>query len=124
MPVRVLIVDDEERYRVAARMVVEAAEGFEVVGQAETGEDAVARAREMAPDLVLVDASLPGMDGVEAARRIVSEGSAGSVVLLLSAGEEEAVGPRVGGSGAATYVLKALFGPDRLEQVWASIAPL
>ena len=69
-----------------------------------------------------MDAGLPGMDGVEAARRIVSEGRGPAVVLLLSTDEEETLGPRVGPSGAATYVLKSVFGPDRLERVWAAIS--
>jgi CheY-like chemotaxis protein len=58
--VRVLIVDDQEPFRVAAQMVVEATEGFEVVGVAETGESSLEMARELMPDLVLMDVNLRG----------------------------------------------------------------
>lgn len=120
MPVRVLIVDDQEPFRVAARMVVEATEGFEVVGEAETGEDSVDQARELSPDLVLMDVNLPGIDGLAATRQILAEGGGSAVVLLLSTYEEEEYAPRAAECGAAAYVPKSVFGPDRLEQAWAA----
>jgi len=123
MPVRVLIVDDQEPFRMAARMVVEATDGFEVVGEAETGEDSVAMARELAPDLVLMDVNLPGINGLDATRQILAEGKDSVVVLLLSTYEEEEYAPRAAECGAAAYVPKAVFGPDRLEQAWAAAAP-
>jgi len=123
MPVRVLIVDDQEPFRMAARMVVEATDGFEVVGEAETGEDSVVMARELAPDLVLMDVNLPGINGLDATRQILAEGKDSVVVLLLSTYEEEEYAPRAAECGAAAYVPKAVFGPDRLEQAWAAAAP-
>ena len=123
MPVRVLIVDDQEPFRMAARMVVEATDGFEVVGEAGTGEDSVVMARELAPDLVLMDVNLPGINGLEATRQILAEGKDSVVVLLLSTYEEEEYAPRAAECGAAAYVPKAVFGPDRLEQAWAAAAP-
>src|SRR3990172_6021120 len=71
MTVRVLIVDDQEPFRIAARMVVEATDGFEVVGEAETGEDSVSMAAELQPDLVLMDVNLPGINGLDATRQIL-----------------------------------------------------
>ncbi len=120
MPVRVLIVDDQEPFRTAARMVVEATDGFEVVGEAETGEESVDRARELSPDLVLMDVNLPGIDGLEATRRILAQGGGSIVVLLLSTYEEAEYAPRAAECGAAAYVPKAVFGPDPLEQAWAA----
>jgi len=120
MPVRVLIVDDQEPFRMAARMVVEATEGFEVVGESETGEDSVDKARELAPDLVLMDVNLPGINGLDATRQILAQGGGSVVVLLLSTYEEEEYAPRAAECGAAAYVPKAVFGPDRLEQAWAA----
>ncbi len=116
-PVRVLIVDDQEPFRLAARMVVEATDGFDVVGEAETGEDSVTMARELAPDLVLMDVNLPGINGLDATRQIL-EGSDAVVVLLLSTYEEEEYAPRAAECGAKAYIPKAVFGPDRLEAAW------
>ena len=117
MTVRVLIVDDQEPFRVAARMVVDITDGFEVVGEAETGEDSVRVAEELAPDLVLMDVNLPGINGLDATRQILA-GSSPVVVLLLSTYEEEEYAPRAAECGAAAYIPKSAFGPDRLEAAW------
>ena len=119
MTVRVLIVDDQEPFRLAARMVVEATEGFDVVGEAETGEDSVAMAADLRPDLVLMDVNLPGINGLDATRQILASDSP-VVVLLLSTYEEEEYAPRAAECGAAAYIPKAVFGPDRLESAWAT----
>jgi len=120
MTVRVLIVDDQEPFRMAARMVVEATDGFEVVGEAETGESSIEMARELTPDLVLMDVNLPGINGLDATRQILAEQADSVVVLLLSTYEEEEYAPRAAECGAAAYIPKAVFGPDRLESAWAA----
>ena len=120
MTVRVLIVDDQEPFRLAARMVVDATDGFEVVGEAETGEASVDMARELTPDLVLMDVNLPGINGLDATRQILSDHTDSVVVLLLSTYEEEEYAPRAAECGAAAYIPKAAFGPDRLESAWAA----
>ena len=120
MTVRVLIVDDQEPFRMAARMVVDATDGFDVIGEAETGEDSVAMANELRPDLVLMDVNLPGINGLDATRQILSGTGDPIVVLLLSTYEEEEYAPRAAECGAAAYIPKAVFGPDRLEQAWAA----
>jgi DNA-binding NarL/FixJ family response regulator len=113
--VRVLVVDDQEPYRKAMAAVVAATEGFAVVGAAQTGEESLAAAAELLPDLVLMDVNLPGIDGVEATRRLRAQQD-GVVVVLLSTYDEEDFDAR--GSGAASYVPKGAFGPDRLQQAW------
>ena len=120
MTVRVLIVDDQEPFRLAARMVVDATEGFEVVAEAESGEDSVEKARELSPDLVLMDVNLPGINGLDATRQILADGADRVIVLLLSTYEEEEYAPRAAECGAAAYIPKAVFGPDRLESAWAA----
>jgi two-component system response regulator AlgR len=113
--VRVLVVDDQEPFRRAMTAVVEATPGFVVVGVAETGEQSLDVAAELAPDLVLMDVNLPGIDGIEATRRLTAD-PGGPVVLLLSTYDEDEVD--AAGSGAAGYVPKAAFGPDRLSAAW------
>jgi DNA-binding NarL/FixJ family response regulator len=119
LSVRVVIVDDQEPFRLAARMVVELTDGFEVVGEAQTGEDAVTMAAELQPDLVLMDVNLPGINGVDATRQILSASDT-VVVLLLSTYEEAEYAPRAAECGAAAYIPKSAFGPDRLESAWAA----
>ena len=99
-------------------MVVDITEGFEVVGEAETGEDSVRMAQELAPDLVLMDVNLPGINGLDATRQILGQGAGSVVVLLLSTYEEEEYAPRAAECGAAAYIPKSSFGPDRLEAAW------
>lgn len=103
----------------AARMVVEATDGFDVVGEASSGEDSVTMADELHPDLVLMDVNLPGINGPDATRQILLASDA-TVVLLLSTYEEEEYAPRAAECGAAAYIPKAVFGPDRLESAWAA----
>ena len=122
MTVRVLIVDDQEPFRMAARMVVDATDGFDVVGEAETGEDSVSMAAELNPDLVLMDVNLPGINGLDATRQILSGAADAVVVLLLSTYEEDEYAPRAVECGASAYIPKAVFGPDRLEDAWRTAA--
>jgi DNA-binding NarL/FixJ family response regulator len=117
-PVSVLIVDDHESYLRVARSVVEAAEGFTVVGTAGSGEESIEVVERLRPDLVLMDVNLPGIDGVEATRRLRAL-SRSPVVVLLSTYDEGDVDPPVERCGAVTYVAKSAFGPDRLAAAWA-----
>lgn len=117
--VRIVIVDDQEPFRAAARDVVELTGGFEVVGEAATGEESVALVRELSPDLVLMDLNLPGIDGLEATKRILDEDAEHVVVLMLSTYEAEEFAPRALEAGAAAYIPKSDFGPDELEEAWA-----
>jgi DNA-binding NarL/FixJ family response regulator len=120
MATRVLIVDDQEPFRLAARAVVEMTEGFEVAGEAETGEAAVEAARDLRPDLVPMDVNLPGIDGIEATRRILEESDGRIVVLMVSTYEADEYAPRAAEAGAAAYIPKSEFDPDRLEEAWAA----
>ncbi len=117
--VRVLIVDDQEPFRRAMAAVVGETDGFVVVGSASSGEEALARAAALRPDLVLMDVHLPGIDGIEATRRLTGS-SCGPVVVLLSTYAEDQF--ELAGSGAASYVAKAAFGPDRLSAAWEEAA--
>ena len=115
--VRVLVVDDQAPFLRAMTSVVEQTHGFEVVGRASSGEESLVVASELLPDLVLMDVNLPGIDGLEATRRLRA-GDSPPVVLLLSTYDEDAGEDFVAESGAAAYVTKSAFGPDRLVDVW------
>jgi DNA-binding NarL/FixJ family response regulator len=119
MGVRVLIVDDQAPFLEAARAVVEATDGFEVVAESSTGEASVDAARQLHPDLVLMDVNLPGIDGLEATRHILRESSP-VIVLLLSTYEEEEYASRAAECGAFAYIAKSRFDPDRLAAAWAA----
>jgi DNA-binding NarL/FixJ family response regulator len=119
MTVRVLIVDDQQPFRAVARMVVELTDGFEVVGEAETGEDSVTSARALKPDLILMDVNLPGISGLEATEAILAD-PAPPVVLVLSTYEPEEYAPRAAAVGAAAYIPKSAFDPEVLAEAWAA----
>jgi CheY-like chemotaxis protein len=115
---RVLVVDDQEPFRRAMTAVVDETEGFVVVGSVGSGEESVAIATELLPDLVLMDVNLPGIDGIEATRRLRA-GAEPPVVILLSTYDEDQFD--LDGCGAASYIAKAAFGPDRLSEAWAAV---
>jgi NarL family two-component system response regulator LiaR len=115
--VHVLIVDDQESFRSAARLVIESTEGFEVVGEARSGEEGVAMATNLHPNLILMDINLPGIDGLEATRRIVSMLPEIKVVGLSTYTEYE---ERVLKAGARAFVSKSEFEPTKLAEIWAS----
>lgn len=119
MAVTVLIVDDQAAFRAAAREVVAATVGFEVVGEATSGEESIAVARSLHPDLVLMDVRLPGVDGLEASRQIRSEHD-DITVFLLSTYDEEEFASRIGPSRAAAFIPKALLSSDRLATTWGA----
>src|SRR5205085_12478064 len=83
VPETVLIVDDHPSFRATARALLEA-EGFAVVGEAADGAEALAKTKELRPDLVLLDIQLPDLDGFEIARRLSSNGASPAIVLVSS----------------------------------------
>jgi DNA-binding NarL/FixJ family response regulator len=100
-----LIVDDHPGFRSLARRLLEA-DGFEVVGEAADGNAAVVAARELRPDVVLLDVQLPGIDGFEVTQRL-RDGEAAPAVVLTSTRDRADYGERVQRCGARGFVPKA-----------------
>ena len=124
MAVRVLIVDDQEPFRAVARAVVELTDGFEVAGEVDTGEASVDAARDLHPDLVLMDVNLPGINGLEATRRILAEATQAQpvVIVVLSTYEAAEFAPQAHAAGAASFISKSDFSPERLEEAWTAVS--
>ena len=105
MPLRVLIVDDHPGFRARARALLES-EGFEVVGEAANGAEAVRAADELGPDVVLLDVQLPDTDGFAVATAVTANG--GNVqVVLTSSRDGSDFGTLVGSCGASGFIAKA-----------------
>lgn len=110
----VLIVDDQETFRAAARTVVAAARGFTVAAEAATGEQAVELTRSVRPDVVLMDINLPGIDGLQATTEITSDQPEVSV-LLMSTYRIEDLPADARACGAKAYVHKEDLSPRLLR---------
>ena len=115
--VTVLVVDDQSPFREAARAVLQRLSGFDLIGEAESGEDAVERVGELHPDLVLMDINMGGIDGIEATARITALHPTVKVVLL-STYELSDLPPAARTSGAVAYVNKDDFGGRALRRLW------
>jgi two-component system response regulator NreC len=115
--VRILIADDHEVVRQGVRTVLEGQAGWVVCGEASTGRDAVAKAVDLQPDIVVLDISMPELNGLEATRQIRRVVSA--KILILTVHESEQVVTEVLDAGAHGYVLKTDVGRTLVEAIRA-----
>ncbi|BDT88086.1 response regulator transcription factor [Nocardia cyriacigeorgica] len=120
MTIRVLIADDHSAIRAGLRMILDAADGIEVVGEAADGDVAVAQARALRPDVVLMDVRMPGVDGIAATARITADGVA--KVLILTTFDLDEYVFRTLRAGASGFVLKSVSGQDLVASVRAVAA--
>jgi two-component system nitrate/nitrite response regulator NarL len=116
--IRVLIVDDEPLFTEMVETLVDVEEGVEVVGKAPHGKQGVKLARELDPDVIVMDVSMPVMDGLEATREI-REQDPGALVLILSGGTSASDIDKARVAGAAAYMTK-----DRIPELIAEIRNL
>lgn len=117
MGTSVLIVDDHPSFRASARALLEA-EGYEVVGEAENGVQGLSKARELHPDVVLLDVQLPDFDGFEVASRLTRDDDAPAVVLISSRDGSD-FGHLVSDSGALGFIPKAELSGEALATLLA-----
>ena len=122
-PVGVLVVDDQLVFRHAAGDVIAAASPeFVLLGEAASGEHAIAAVGDLHPDLVLVDVRMCGMDGIETSRRITAEHPE-AVVVLVTIEDPLNLPAEVGFCGAADLIRKQDFRPSLLRRLWRAHGP-
>jgi DNA-binding NarL/FixJ family response regulator len=115
--VRVLTVDDQALFLQAARDLVDHTPGFEVVGESSDGASAIRLAREIDPDMVILDIRMAGLDGIDTARRLHDEDPT-RVVVLASSADVHGLSALSEDSGAAALVRKHWLTPRLLRGLW------
>jgi DNA-binding NarL/FixJ family response regulator len=115
-PVRILIADDHPVFRFGLRALLSAESDFAVVGEATTGEEALALAEALQPDLILMDVNMPGLNGIEATRRIL-EISPGIGVLIVTMFDDDASVFAAMRAGARGYLLKGAAGEETIRAI-------
>ncbi|MCU0491905.1 MAG: response regulator transcription factor [Chloroflexaceae bacterium] len=110
--ISVMLIDDHRVVRQGLRDFLELQEDIEVVGEASSGEEGVSLARELLPDVVLMDLVMPGMDGVETTRRVKGVSPSSRVIVLTSFVDDDKVFPAIK-AGAISYLLKDIS-PEEL----------
>ena len=118
--VRVLIADDHAVYRWGLRTLLSSEPDMEVAGEAATGEEVVERAAELRPDVILMDIQMPGMNGIEATRRIIDSNQEIGVVILTMYEDDDSVFSAMR-AGARGYVLKGAH-PSEILKVLRAVA--
>jgi len=116
MTLRVVVADDQALVRTGFRMIIDARDDLEVVGEASDGREAVRLTRETRPDVVLMDVRMPVLDGIEATRRIVADGSAARMLVLTTWDLDAHVvaAPRGGASG---FLLKDIRPAELVDAI-------
>ena len=115
-PIRILIADDHEVVRIGLAALLDAQDGFEVVAQASTGQEATRLARRHRPDVVVMDIRMPNGSGIDACRAITADGSGIPVIMLTSHADSEALFEAIE-AGASGYVLKRIGSNELVDAV-------
>jgi len=118
LPIHILIADDHTLFRDGLRALLSSVPDTEVVGEAATGEEAIAQATTLAPDVVLMDIQMPGMNGIEATWRILQANPAAAVVVLTMFEDDDSVFAAMR-AGARGYILKGASQAEMLRAIRA-----
>jgi DNA-binding NarL/FixJ family response regulator len=116
MTIRVVLADDQPLVRAGLRMIIAETPGMEVAGEAATGAQAVQAARDIRPDVVVMDIRMPGLDGIEATRMITATGAPPSVIVLTTFDNDEYVYGALR-AGAAGFLVKDMALDDILAAI-------
>lgn len=116
--IRILVVDDHAIFRDSVCALLSLGEDFEIVGEASEGSESIRKTQELAPDVILMDIAMPGMDGLEATRRINEENSGVKVLALTQYDNKEYVLSAIK-AGAVGYVPKRAFGSEMASAIRA-----
>ena len=116
-PIRVLIADDHRLFAEALEAILEGDERMQVVAHASDGEEAVRLAREYKPDVILMDISMPVMDGIEAARELTSANGDHACILMLTGSNSRSDVDRARKAGAAGYVTKDRIAAELIDAI-------
>lgn len=119
--IRVLLVDDHALFREGLALIISSQPDLTVVGEASDGLEAAVKAAELKPDLILMDIQMPGMDGIEATRRIKRELPAATIVMLTVRDDEEKLFDAIK-SGAQGYLLKQMQSKELIEMIRRALA--
>ncbi|GAC1347287.1 MAG: response regulator transcription factor [Ktedonobacteraceae bacterium] len=117
-PIRILIADDHPLFRDGLRALLESVTDMQVIGEATTGDEVLAQARALQPDVILMDIKMPGMNGIEATRRILQTSSHIRILILTMFEDDESVFAAVR-AGARGYLLKGAVQEETLRAIRA-----
>ncbi len=116
MVVKILVVDDSQFMRKLLRRILESNSGYTIVGEAENGVEAVQKASELKPDVIMMDIVMPVKDGIAATAEIKGSNSGFKVVMCTSVGQEEKMKQAIK-AGADGYITKPFQGPKVVEAI-------
>ena len=114
--ITVLLVDDHEMVRLGVRTYLSTQTDIDVIGEADSGKDAITKAVDLRPDIILMDIVMDQMDGIEATRQIINEWPAAKVLMMTSFIDDDKVYPALE-AGATSYVLKTTKASDMAEAI-------
>jgi DNA-binding NarL/FixJ family response regulator len=117
-PIRILIADDHQIFRDGMKMLIETEPGLELVGEAETGSEAVRLAVKLVPDVILMDLQMPEIDGIQAVRQITAEVPDVKILMLTMFDDDHSVFAAMR-AGARGYMLKGIRRPEMLRAIWS-----
>jgi len=121
MSIKILAVDDHEILRAGIKLVIAEQKDMEVIGQADNGAAAVEMTKKLRPDVVVMDVSMPGLNGIEATRQII-QGDCNAKVLILSGFSNEQFVVDILKAGASGYVLKDCLSDELIEAIYTVYA--